>query len=164
MMTTSLRTYWNTLATRERTLVLAAALTIGVALAWQLLLAPALKTLRQAPARHAALDSQWQRMQALQAQAQQLQQAPKSHQSETRKVLQSSLTQHFGNSAQLAISGQQATVTLTQAPAAALSHWLAHTRSITHAVPIQAQLTRSNPGTEAAAHWNGTLVLTLPAE
>jgi len=158
-MTVHLHTHWNALAVRERTLILVALLTIGAALLWQVLLGPALKTLRQAPARHAALDAQWQRMHTLQAQAQQLQQAPKPRAGEARSALQSSLSQQLGQSAQFSSNGMQATITLTHAPAVALANWLAQVRSMTHATPLQAQLTHSTP-----AHWNGTLILALPAE
>jgi len=154
-----MRAYWNQLAARERALIAAAACLIGAALVWQLLLAPALKTLRQAPERHAALDAQWQRMQALRAQAQQLQQTPPTHAGATIQALQSSLARELGSSAQLTANGPQATITLTNAPAHALAQWLAHARSVTHATPLQAQLTRAQD-----THWNGTLVLALPTE
>jgi len=163
-MTTRLHTHWNTLATRERTLIGVALLTIAIALIWQVFLAPALKTLRQAPARHAALDAQWQRMQTLRAQAEQLQKAPKHHAGEIRNALQSSLSQHLGRSAQLHSNGSQATITLTHAPASALADWLTQMRNMTHAIPLQVQLTRSAPAADSTTHWNGTVVLALPAE
>jgi len=163
-MTDNLRTHWNTLAARERALIGVAALTIALALIWQVLLAPALKTLRQAPARHAALDAQWQHMHTLQAEAQQLQKAPQAHAGEIRNALQSSLAQHLGQSAQLTSNGTQATITLTHAPATALADWLAQMRNMTHAIPLQVQLTRSTPSADTATHWNGTIVLALPAE
>ena len=51
----ALSTHWQTLAPREQHLVRAAALLVALALLWWLALAPALHTLRSAPARHAAL-------------------------------------------------------------------------------------------------------------
>ncbi|WP_225981021.1 type II secretion system protein GspM, partial [Paracidovorax avenae] len=60
----ALRARWKTLAPREQSLVLAAGTVVAVALLWWVALAPALRTLREAPAQHAALDAQLQRMQA----------------------------------------------------------------------------------------------------
>ena len=73
----ALRSRWQALAAREQTLVLAAAALVAVALLWWVAVAPALATLRTAPARHAELDAQLQRMQSLRAEAQQLQSAPR---------------------------------------------------------------------------------------
>eukprot|EP01036_Dinobryon_divergens_P043684 gene43684-58187_t len=67
---------WKALAPREQNLVLAAGTVVALALLWWVAVAPALGTLRAAPARHAALDAQLQRMQGLQAEAQQLQATP----------------------------------------------------------------------------------------
>lgn len=73
----TLQQRWKALAPREQNLVLAASAIVALALLWWVALAPALKTLRTAPARHAALDAQLQRMQSLQAEALQLQAAPR---------------------------------------------------------------------------------------
>ena len=73
----SLQQRWKALAPREQNLVMAASAIVALALLWWVALAPALKTLRTAPARHAALDAQLQRMQSLQAEALQLQAAPR---------------------------------------------------------------------------------------
>src|SRR3989344_959783 len=51
----ALRARWQALAPREQTLVLAAGGLVAFALLWWLAAAPALSTLRAAPARHAAL-------------------------------------------------------------------------------------------------------------
>ena len=54
----TLQQRWKALAPREQNLVLAASAIVALALLWWVALAPALKTLRTAPARHAAL-AQW---------------------------------------------------------------------------------------------------------
>ena len=72
----ALQDRWKALAPREQNLVLAAGTVVALALLWWVAVAPALVTLRAAPARHAALDAQLQRMQSLQAEAQQLQATP----------------------------------------------------------------------------------------
>ena len=175
---TALRARWQALAPREQTLVLAAAGVVGLALLWWVALAPALSTLRTAAPRHAELDAQLQRMQSLQAEAQQLQSAPRAARGDTAAALRAALTQRLGNTAQLSMVGDRATVTLKGAPADALAQWLAQARSNARAAPIEARLTRSapapaprtanapatlgSPAAPAMPRWDGTLVLALP--
>lgn len=177
--TTALRDRWQALAPREQTLVLAAGGLIALALVWWVAVAPALSTLRTAPARHAALDTQLQHMQGLQAEAQQLQSAPRTSTGDAVGALRTALSQRLGNTAQLNVVGDRATVTLKGAPADALGQWLAQARSNARATPVEARLARSAPaapppGTAAPAvlgapasampRWDGTLVLALPAQ
>ena len=135
---------------------------------------PALGTLRTAPARHAALDAQLQRMQSLQAEAQQLQALPASSPGDAVGALRTALTQRLGNTAQLNVAGDRATVTLKGASADALAQWLTQARSNARATPLEARLTRSAapagnaPVTLGSApvampRWDGTVVLALPA-
>jgi len=173
----ALRARWQALAPREQTLVLAAGGVIAFALLWWLAVAPALATLRAAPVRHAALDAQLQQMQALQAEAQQLQSAPRTARGDAVGTLRTALAQRLGNAAQLNVAGDRATVTLKGAPADALGQWLAQARSNARAVPVETRLTRSaaapaNAGTPATLgnpatalpRWDGTLVLALPSQ
>ena len=173
--TAPLRTHWQALAPREQTLVLAAGGLIALALLWWLAVAPALATLRTAPSRHAQLDAQLQHMHRLRAEAQQLQSAPNPARGDTVGALRTALAQRLGNTAQLNVVGDRATVTLKGAPAGALGQWLAQARSNARAAPIEARLARSaatsanttapatlgNPAA-AAPRWDGTLVLALP--
>lgn len=185
--TIALQTRWKALAPREQNLVIAAVALITVALLWWVALAPALQTLNSAPARHASLDAQLQRMQSLQAEAQQLKSAPRTSHSDAAGALRTAMTQRMGNAAQLSISADRATVTIKAVPAEALAQWLALARTNAHAVPVEARLTRSNatgtgtgmgangpsatagnappgnPGVPPSPRWDGTLVLTLPA-
>ena len=173
--TAPLRTHWQALAPREQTLVLAAGGLIALALLWWLAVAPALATLRTAPARHAQLDAQLQHMHRLRAEAQQLQSAPNPARGDTVGALRTALAQRLGNTAQLNVVGDRATVTLKGAPAGALGQWLAQARSNARPAPIEARLARSAatsantaaPATlgspaAAAPRWDGTLVLALP--
>lgn len=157
---------WRSLAAREQNLLLAALVLCLGALLWWLLLAPALHTLRQAPARHAQLDAQLQHMQALQAQAQALQNIPQPRSADAQRKLQTSVTQTLGDTAQLQWSGERATLTLRNVDAQALAQWLAQVRGNTQASTQEAHLTRSEPShtdaPPATPRWNGTLVLTLP--
>ena len=108
----TLQQRWKALAPREQNLVLAASAIVALALLWWVALAPALKTLRTAPARHAALDAQLQRMQSLQAEALQLQAAPRGTPGDAVGSLRASLTQRLGATAQLSLVGDRATITL----------------------------------------------------
>lgn len=159
----TLRTRWKALAPREQNLVLAAGAVVGLALLWWVALAPALQTLRGAPARHAALDAQLQHMQALQAEALQLQSAPATRPADARRSLQTSLAQQLGSTAQIQFAGDRATVTLKGASADALAPWLAQARSNAHAAPTEARLARSPaPVVNGVPRWDGSLVLVLP--
>ena len=175
---TALKARWQAMAPREQNLVLAAGGLVALALLWWVAVAPALATLRAAPARHAALDTQLQRMQSLQTEAQQLQSAPRSTPGDAVGALRTSLTQRLGATAQLNVVGDRATVTLKGAPAEALAQWLAQARSNARATPVEARLARStaaaaapnatapvtlgNP-VAATPRWDGTLVLVMPA-
>lgn len=170
-----LRSRWNSLLPREKTLVQVSAAVVGAALLWWLAVAPALQTLRSAEAQHQALDTQLQQMQRLQAQATQLQNQPKINPDEAQRALEAAMKQRLGSSAQLNVAGDRATVTFKGTPADAIAPWLAQVRTNARTLPVEAKLVRSTtsvtpvtpatPGASApaAARWDGTLVLTLPA-
>ena len=180
----ALRQRWQTLSPREQNLLRFGAALLAVAIVWWLALAPALRTLHEAPARQAAVDAQWQELKDLQAQAQNLQQQPRMTQAEALRALQNSTTELLGTSAQLQTVGERSTVTLKAVPAPALASWLAQVRTQARAVPVQAHLQRSaaadkvSAGPEAKAAnpssvnassapnaimWSGSVVLSLPA-
>ena len=153
-----LRSRWATLAPREQALVAAAAALVALALLWWIALAPAVGTLRSAEEQHRVLDQQLQHMRRLQAQAKAMQSQPRLGQEEALRQLEAAIRQQLGLSARHAIAGERVTVTLTNAPAAALAQWLSQVRTNARAIPGEARLTRN-----AAGGWDGTLVLTLPA-
>ena len=139
---------WNQLAPREKSLLGAALAVITLALVWQLMLAPSLRTLRAATAQGLALDAQLQHMQSLQAQAKALQkQAPLAYDDAVR-ALNLATKQTLGGTAQVSTVADRANVTLQAARADALAQWLA------------ARLT--SMATPAGVTWSGTLVMTLP--
>ncbi len=152
-----LRARWLALAPRERSLVGAAALLVGVALLYWLAIAPAAATLRTADAAHQALDQQLQQVLGLQAQARTLQAQPRQNRDEAQRLLEASVQQRLGTSARTAILGDRVTVTLTGAAPDALAQWLTQARVNARAVPVEAKLAR-NP----AGLWDGTLALNLP--
>jgi general secretion pathway protein M len=148
------------LAPREQRAITVAAWLVGLALLWWLALAPALATLRAAPARHQALDQQLARMQALAASAEALRAQnggpPPEREAAVRALLEA--TRALGDTAQLNLVGERATLTLTRTSPAALAQWLAQVRINARVLPISAQLQRSGqPET-----WNGQIVLAGP--
>ncbi len=157
-MTATLTARWAALAPREKLLVGAAAAVVALALLWWVGLAPALQTLRSAPAQHRSLDAQLQRMQALQAQAQALQAQPKQGHDEALRALEQTIRQRFGTTARYSISADRVSITLTAAAPDTLAQWLTQARVNARALPAEARLTRN-----AAGQWDGTLVMTLPA-
>ena len=176
------KTRWKLLAPREKNWVVSAALLVGLAAVWWVLLAPAIATLRTTDARHQALDKQLQQMLALQAQAEQLQSQPRANRDDALRALQASVQKMLGAGAQVSVVGDRVTVTLKSAPADSLAQWLALARSNARATPFEARLVRSVPTPAAPAtpaatavgnkteeavpqrnvRWDGTLVMGRP--
>lgn len=148
--------YWRQLKMSERRLILAAFWLILAALVWWLAIAPALKTIKEAPTQHRAVDAQLQSLRALSIEAKYLQSQPKLGLDEAQKALQSTATQRFGSTAQLNFAGERATLTLKNANPQELALWLTQARVNARALPSEAKLSRNGGG------WDGTLVLNLP--
>jgi len=156
---------WNQLAARERTLLSLAVGLVLIAALWLLFLAPIVTTLRTADTRSQALDAQLQQMKALQAQVQSLQKQPPLAYEDALKALKQATEQTLGTSAQLAVTGDRANITLQGVPADALARWLAQARLNARSVPLEARLARavSAKDNTQGAVWNGALVMSLPA-
>jgi general secretion pathway protein M len=162
-LTAVFRARWQTLRPREKSLVFATATLVALALLWWVGISPALKILRQAETQQRVLDTQWQRMQSLAAEAQTLQSRPKIKYDDAVRALEASVKQGLGPATQLTIAGERATVTLKNVPAAALAQWLAQARANARALPAEARLVRSAaPPGASGATWDGSLVLNLP--
>jgi general secretion pathway protein M len=148
--------YWRQLKASERRLISIAVLVILVALLWWLAIAPALKTLANAPEQHRELDAKLQTMRGLANEAKTLQTQPKMGLDDAQKALQSSVTQRFGTTSQLNLAGERATLTLKNANPQELASWMTQARVNARALPSEVKLTRNGEG------WDGTLVLNLP--
>ncbi|MBS0339950.1 MAG: type II secretion system protein M [Proteobacteria bacterium] len=148
-----LQARWKALEARERQLVALCAGLIGLALVWWIVFAPALKTLRQAPAEHAKLDAQLQQMTTLQAQAKALQAQPRANREEATKALESSVHAGLGPSSQMQQQGggEGVNVVIRGVSAEALATWLAQARGNARAVPREVHLTRSGGAAPASA-------------
>jgi len=154
-----LKARWATLAPRERRALALAAVVVCMALAWTVLIAPALRTLKNAPAQSAALGAAMERMQTLQARALALRAQPVAAPQDALQSLQSAAAA-LGKSANLSVEGEQATLALRQISAPDLATWLA-AQSAAGVSPAEAHLQR-DPGS-AASTWSGTLLFRLPS-
>lgn len=159
-LASSLHARWTQLAPRERSLLVAALVLVGMALLWQLVLASSLNTLRNAAGQTKALDAQLQHMQSLQSQASALQkQAPLAYDDAVRALNQAT-KQTLGTTAHINVVAERANVTLQAATADGLAQWLAQARLNARSIPLEARLTRlATPG---GVTWSGVLVMGLP--
>lgn len=147
---------WHGLTLRERRVVGGALAVLLLAALWGLAVAPALRTVRSAPAQLDALDSQLQAMQRLAAEAKTMQGGPVVSRDEALRALESSLQQGLGATAQFSVAGDRVTVTLKGAAPDVLARWIAQARTGARAVARQASLARGPNG------WDGSVVLELP--
>lgn len=147
-------THWQALGDRERFAVQAVGALLGVVLAWSVLLAPALRTLKTAPAELETLDLQLQQMQAQAQEVRTLRAAPAVPPAQAQAALTASV-EHLGPAARLNLTGDRAVVTLNGITPEALQAWLGEVRSAARARPVEAQLTHGPKG------YSGSLVLTL---
>lgn len=145
---------------RERRVVVAAVCVVGLALLWWVALWPAITTLRQAPARHAAIDSQLAQMQRMAASAEQVR-SLNSSPPPARRVAQAALeraTTALGNAAQVSVQGDRAILTLRGVPPEALAQWLSQVRVNARLLPVEAQIQRQ----ATPAGWAGQITLAGP--
>ena len=166
------RAQWSPLAAREQRMVLAACAALSLALVWWVALAPALHSLRTAASREAQAEHELQQMQRLQREAEQLRAQPQPVIADARQLLQASLTEELGATAQLNWLGTRAQVSFKAASAPALARWLAQVRGNTHAMPVelklQASTAESSPEKAASRgntrYWDGSLLLDWPGD
>jgi general secretion pathway protein M len=145
---------WGRLDARERLGVLAAGAALLLLVFVMLLINPALKTLREAPAKLSQLDAQLAQMQALATEAKRLQQLPPVSPAQATAALQAA-TSFLGPEARLTVQGERATLNFSNLSGEQLGAWLVEVRSAARARPVEAQLQRSPNG------YGGSIVLAL---
>ena len=148
------RVWWLGRTPRERQAVVVVVLVLVLFALWSLLVAPALRTVREAPAQLDRLDAQYQQMQRIAGEATTLRGASRVSPTQAAAALKAA-TDRLGGNARLALQGDRATLTLTGVNAEALRAWLNEARSGARARPVEAQLTRGTSG------YSGTLSLAL---
>jgi len=149
-----LRTWWRTRVPRERLALGAAAAVLGLFIAWLLFVQPALRTLREAPARIDALDAQLQHTQRLAAESQGLRGVAAVSPAQAAAALKAA-TDRLGDKGRLSMQGDRASLTLTGVSPEALRSWLLEARSAARVRPSEAQLTRGPQG------YSGSIVVML---
>ena len=147
-------TRWQALGERERLVLGGVGVLLGLLLAWSVLLAPALRTLKAAPVELEKTELQLQQMQSQAQEAAALRRAPNVPPAQAQAALTASV-EHLGPVARLNLTGDRAVVTLNGITPAALQAWLGEVRSAARARPVEAQLTRGPKG------YSGSLVLSL---
>jgi general secretion pathway protein M len=149
-----LRTWWQGLAARERQLVALCVTVLLAFAAWLLLVQPALRTVRTAPAQLDALAAQLQSMQLLAAEARELRNTPPVNIEQSSAALRAA-SERLGTKARLSLQGERAVLTLNGVGTEELRSWLGEVRSGARARPVEANLTRGASG------YSGTIVVAL---
>lgn len=149
-----LQARWQALGERERLALQVVAALLGVLLAWSVLLAPALRTLKAAPVELEALELQLQQMQAQAQEARLLRAASAVPPAQAQAALTASV-EHLGAIARLNLTGDRGVVTLNGISPEALQAWLGEVRAAARARPVEVQLTRGPKG------YSGSLTLSL---
>ena len=149
-----LRQWWRSLPGRERRLLGVAGGVLGLALLWWLALAPALGTLRSAPAEIETAEAQLRAMQRLAAEVTELRSTPPVNSEQAAAALRAA-TERLGEQARLSLQGDRAVLTLNGVGTSQLRDWLAEARSGARARPVEASLLRSGSG------FSGTLVVAI---
>lgn len=160
-LTNSLQTAMERLSPRERIAVTATAWIVGIFLLWWVALAPAIQTLRQAPAQHAQIDAQLASLRAMASTAEAVRSqntAQPLGRTEALRALEDSMGT-LGGTGQLSVVGDRPSVTLRGTSPEALATWLARVRLNARLTPVEAQLS----GDTTPVSWSGNLVLAGPS-
>jgi len=157
MKRAELTAWWNGLAGRERRAIGLAGLVLLAFLLWQVGMAPAWRTLRDAPAQKTQASAQLQRMKAQAAWVKQMQAAPARtlNRASTLRALEAATQATLAGHARTEALPDQVRVTLDGVTPEALANWLQQVRLNAALLPREAELNRSGQD----ALWNGTVVL-----
>jgi general secretion pathway protein M len=145
------------MAPRERLAATVGITVLVLFLVWLLLVGPAWRTSRAAPAELDRLESQLQDMQRLATEAKALRGAPVVSAAQAVEPLKAATERLGADKARITFQGDRATLTLTGVTGDALRDWLSEARSAAHARPTDVQLTRNPQG------YAGIVVVTLGA-
>jgi general secretion pathway protein M len=137
-------------------LVGVAAAAVALLVTWSVLVAPAWRVLRDAPAELGRLDAQAAAMQRLAAETRELRATPPLRPAQSAAALQTAAAR-LGEGSRLVLAGDRATVTLAAVDGTRLREWLAEVRAGARAQVVEAQLTRTPQG------YSGSVVLVLPS-
>jgi general secretion pathway protein M len=133
----------------------AAAAVVGLFLVWLVLVQPAWRTVREAPAKLDKLDGQLQQMERLAAESRDLRNATPPPLAQAQAALRSATERLGEQHARLNQQGDRAILTVTNVSGEQLRGWLAEARSGARARPIEAQIGRNPQG------FSGTITVAL---
>jgi general secretion pathway protein M len=145
---------WRARPPRDRLALTVMALVVGGFLVWLLFIAPAVATLRSAPAQLEALDTQLLQMRTMAAEVRDLRNATPVPAAQAGLAIKSAVERQ-GDKVRLSLQNERALLTLQNASPEQLRALLVEARSAARARPLEAQLTRGAGG------YTGTLVLGL---
>ena len=148
------RRFWQARAPRERQLIAAMTVAVGVLLLWWIAIQPALRTLREASIEIERLEQQTQQVQLAAAEMQTLRSTSPVPTEQAMAALRAA-TSRLGDKAKISVQGERATLTFTGLPAEALGNWLGEARSAARARPLEAQLIKSGAG------YNGSITVSV---
>ncbi len=147
-------TAWRARPPRDRLALTVMALVVGSFLLWIMLIAPAVATLRSAPAQLDALDTQLLQMRGMAAEVRDLRNATPVPAAQAGLALKAA-AERQGDKVRLSLQNERALLTLQNASPEQLRALLVEARSAARARPLEANLSRGPTGI------TGTLVLSL---
>lgn len=139
------RERWRAFAPRERLAIGTALTLVGIFVAWSITVQPALRTMREAPARLDQLEVQLQQTQRLAAESKTLKGAAVVSPAQAAVTLKAA-TDRLGDKGSVLMHGDRATLTVNGVQADVLRAWLVEARSVAHARAIDVRLARSAQG------------------
>jgi general secretion pathway protein M len=145
---------WRARPPRDRVALSAMALVLGIFLVWVVLVAPAVSTLRSAPAQLEALDVQLLQMRGMAAEVRDLRNATPVPAAQAGLAIKAA-AERQGDKVRLSLQNERALLTLQNASPEQLRALLVEARNAARARPVEAQLTRGPTG------FSGTLILSL---
>jgi general secretion pathway protein M len=145
---------WRARPPRDRLALTLMALVLGLFLVWVLFIAPAMATLRTAPAQLDMLDTQLLQMRTMAAEVRDLRNATPVPAAQAGLAIKSAVERQ-GDKVRLSLQTDRALLTLVNASPEQVRALLVEARSAARARPLEAELTRVPGG------YSGTLVLSL---
>jgi general secretion pathway protein M len=145
---------WLARPLRDRIALVLMALVVGLFLLWNVFVAPALGTLRGAPAQLEALDAQLLQMRAMAAEVRELRNTTPVAAAQAGVAIKAAVERQ-GDKVRLSLQNDRALLTLQGASPEQLRALLVEARSAARARPLEAQLARGPAG------FTGTLVFSL---
>jgi general secretion pathway protein M len=146
--------FWRGRSARERQALGVVLLVLVLLFVWLLLVLPAWRTVRDAPAQIDRIDRQLQQVQSTAAEVRTLRAIAPVSSTQAAAALKAA-TDRLGERARLSLQGERATLTFAGVETDDLAAWLNEVRSAARARPIEASLARVGQG------YSGTLSVTL---